>query len=74
VRLAIFLAAVIICAPAALADTGFLDRTMTVGGQSYRFQVYVPADYTPDSACPSLWICMGTVLKGATASGRRPIS
>ena len=24
--------------------TGFLDRTLTIAGESYRYQVYVPAD------------------------------
>ena len=27
-------------------ETGFLDRMASVGGQGYRYQVYVPADYT----------------------------
>jgi predicted peptidase len=26
-------------------ETGFLDRTVSVAGQTYRYQVYVPADY-----------------------------
>jgi predicted peptidase len=30
---------------AAQSPTGFLDRTVTVGGSSYRYQVYVPGDY-----------------------------
>ena len=30
---------------AAQSPTGFLDRTVSVGGNSYRYQVYVPADY-----------------------------
>lgn len=30
---------------AALADTGFIDRKVTVGGTTYRYQVYVPADF-----------------------------
>jgi predicted peptidase len=30
---------------AALADTGFIDRKVTVGGNEYRYQVYVPADF-----------------------------
>lgn len=30
---------------AAQSPTGFLDRSVDVGGSSYRYQVYVPADY-----------------------------
>lgn len=30
---------------AALADTGFIDRKVTIGGSAYRYQVYVPADF-----------------------------
>ena len=30
---------------AALADTGFIDRKVTVGNATYRYQVYVPADF-----------------------------
>ena len=29
------------------AATGFLDRTVTIAGEPYRYQVYVPGDYTP---------------------------
>jgi predicted peptidase len=31
--------------PAQRAETGFLDRTVTVGGTRHRYQVYVPAGY-----------------------------
>ena len=30
---------------AAQSPTGFLDRTVSVGGSSHRYQVYVPGDY-----------------------------
>ena len=30
---------------AALADTGFIDRKVTIAGAAYRYQVYVPADF-----------------------------
>jgi predicted peptidase len=36
----------------AAAQTGFLDRTITSVGESYRYQVYIPADYTPALAWP----------------------
>ena len=34
------------------AATGFLDRTVTIAGETYRYQVYVPADYTRSRAWP----------------------
>ena len=37
---------------AALADTGFIDRKVTVGGTEYRYQVYVPADFNPSRKWP----------------------
>ena len=37
---------------AALADTGFIDRKVTVGGTPYRYQVYVPADFNPSQKWP----------------------
>lgn len=43
--------ALLIAAPV-FADTGFLDRNVTVKGTSYRYQVYVPSDYTPDKEWP----------------------
>ena len=37
---------------AALADTGFIERKVTVGGTAYRYQVYVPADFNPGNKWP----------------------
>src|SRR5689334_1658076 len=34
------------------AETGFLDRSIELNGQTYRYQVYVPADYTADQSWP----------------------
>jgi len=31
--------------PGQRVETGFLDRAVTIAGQTYRYQVYVPADY-----------------------------
>jgi predicted peptidase len=39
------------CAPVS-ADTGFLDRSVTVGNVTHRYQVYVPADYSSDRTWP----------------------
>jgi predicted peptidase len=35
-----------------LADTGFLDRTIVFEGKSFRYLVYVPAEYTAAKAWP----------------------
>ena len=35
-------------------ETGFLDRTIQIGGQAIRYQVYVPAEYTPARTWPVL--------------------
>ena len=39
-------------APPALAETGFLDRSVSIGGETYRYQVFVPADYTAERSWP----------------------
>lgn len=39
-------------APLAHADTGFLDRSVSIGGESYRYQVFVPAEYAADRSWP----------------------
>ncbi len=31
-------------------ETGFLDRTVEVSGNTYRYQIYVPAEYAPGTA------------------------
>src|SRR5262245_16173705 len=36
----------------AFADTGFLDRSVTVGNKTYRYQVYVPADHSSQKTWP----------------------
>jgi predicted peptidase len=37
---------------AALADTGFVDRKVTIGGTAYRYQVYVPANFNASHKWP----------------------
>src|SRR5688572_3778582 len=37
---------------AALADTGFLDRRVTIGSTAYRYQVYVPANFNHSHKWP----------------------
>jgi hypothetical protein len=49
----------VLASPSALAqssqprvETGFLDRTMQIERRTFRYQVYVPAEYTADRAWP----------------------
>src|SRR5262249_24825607 len=48
----------------ASAETGFLDRTIRVGPKTYRYQVYVPADYTPSELWPILLPLHGHGIQG----------
>ena len=49
---------------AALADTGFVDRKVTVGGTVYRYQVYVPADFKPSHKWPVIVYLHGNGARG----------
>lgn len=42
-----------------MPETGFLDRTLNVAGQEYRYQVYVPADYTAQRSWPIILFLHG---------------
>jgi predicted peptidase len=46
-------------------ETGFLDRTATVAGHSYRYQVYVPAGYATAAAWPVILFLHGAGERGA---------
>jgi predicted peptidase len=48
-----------------LVQTGFLDRNITVGGQSYHYQVYVPADYASKSSWPAILFLHGAGERGS---------
>ena len=54
-----------LAAAPAIAQTGFLDRTITVGAQSYRYQVYVPSGYTPSTAWPVIVSLHGNGRQGS---------
>lgn len=54
---------------AALADTGFLDRKVTVGGTDYRYQVYVPADVNRSHKWPVIVFLHSNGAQGV--DGRR---
>jgi hypothetical protein len=47
------IAAILLVAPSG-ADTGFLDRQVAFKGKTYRYQVFVPADFTPATRWPVL--------------------
>ena len=41
-------------------ETGFLNRTAKIGGQEYRYQVYLPANYTKDCRWPVIVFLHGS--------------
>lgn len=68
-RIVVALGLVILGTPAAVLaqrqNTGFLDRLVTVGSETYRYQVYVPADYTADKQWPVILFLHGGDERGA---------
>jgi predicted peptidase len=44
--------------------TGFLSRTVTVNATTYRYQVYVPADFTPNKKWPVILFLHGAGERG----------
>lgn len=42
-----------------MPETGFLDRMLNIAGQVYRYQVYVPADYTSQRSWPIILFLHG---------------
>jgi predicted peptidase len=51
--------------PALAAETGFLDREVTLAGETHRYQVYVPRDYTADRDWPVIVFLHGAGESGA---------
>ena len=49
---------------AAHAETGFLRRAVTVGGITYRYVVYVPAEWTAEKRWPVVLFLHGSIEKG----------
>ncbi|MBI2073031.1 MAG: dienelactone hydrolase family protein [Gemmatimonadetes bacterium] len=68
-RVLVFLAAVAAMPAAPIAaqpvQTGFLDRVITVAGQTYRYQVYVPARYSATEAWPVILFLHGAGERGS---------
>ncbi len=46
-------------------ETGFINRMATVGGQGYRYQVYVPADYASRTDWPVILFLHGAGERGS---------
>jgi len=54
-------------------QTGFLLRTLEYNGQTHRYQVFVPPDYTPERhLARDFCFCMALANAVPTASSRRP--
>jgi predicted peptidase len=51
--------------PSAKHETGFLNRTVTVGGHAYPYVVYVPRDYDPARAWPVVLFLHGAGERGS---------
>ena len=49
----------------ARVQTGFLDRTISVSGKSYRYQVYVPADFRSKKSWPVILFLHGAGERGS---------
>jgi len=46
------------------SETGFLNRIVSVNGESYRYQVYVPADFNPKQKWPIILFLHGVGQRG----------
>jgi predicted peptidase len=67
-RIVIVLAVVVLTMPplvhAQRQETGFLDRAVTVGSETYRYVVYVPANYSADRQWPIILFLHGGGERG----------
>src|SRR5882757_3158232 len=45
-------------------ETGFLDRNLVLQGETYRYQVYVPSNWTPARAWPVVLFLHGAGERG----------
>jgi predicted peptidase len=66
----VFLVVHPVLAAAQTPQTGFLDRHVTVDGQAYRYQIYVPVAYTPTRPWPVVLFLHGGGERGD--DGLRP--
>jgi len=51
-------------ARAKIPETGFLDRTVTLAGTKYKYQVFVPDDWTPNKKWPVILFLHGVGERG----------
>ena len=51
--------------PQANIETGFLDRSVTVDGRAYRFQIFVPPSYVPTRRWPVILFLHGAGERGS---------
>ena len=58
------LLAMTIMSSAQRPETGFLDRSIALGGRSYHYQVYVPADYQTKPSWPAILFLHGAGERG----------
>ena len=49
---------------AAQQETGFLNRTVSIGGKPARYQIYLPFDYTPAKQWPVILFLHGAGERG----------
>jgi predicted peptidase len=64
VRLAAFFVILATSASTMTADTGFLDRSVTVAGETHRYQVYVPPDWSSKQTWPVILFLHGAGERG----------
>jgi predicted peptidase len=64
-KIIVAIAALLLISPDAFADAGFLDRSVTVQGESYSYRVYVPANYTPELTWPVITDLHGNGRQGS---------
>jgi predicted peptidase len=62
--IALAFAATLLAGTAAARDTGFLNRSVSVGGVLYRYQVYVPRDWTKQRQWPVILSLHGAGERG----------
>ena len=48
----------------AKTETGFLDRSVSLGGKTYRYQIFVPASYAPTQRWPVILFLHGAGERG----------
>lgn len=56
--------AALLAATPVRAETGFLDRTVQIHGEAYRYQVYVPAEFSPAREWPIIVELHGNGAQG----------